>query len=128
MFGGFALLMNLLNWRIRRMNDVPLVVGDDRTISYGGETVDNGNEPCQVRVVRRQALEEPDTYGVELFRRKGRQVVMPNPYFDYLSPTDAAVLAVEVAKALGTTVVRGAIEVSNVPALAIRPSTRRQAA
>jgi hypothetical protein len=73
-------------------------------------------------------LEEPDTYGVELFRRKGRQVVMPNPYFDYLSPTDAAVLAVEVAKALGTTVVRGAIEVSNVPALAIRPSTRRQAA
>jgi hypothetical protein len=124
LFAGFGLFSTLINRRIRRMNGVPLVVGDDRSITYGGETVDTGEEPCYVRVVRREAFEEPDTYGVELFRRKGRQVVMPNPYFDYLSPTDAAVLAVELAKALGTTVVRGAIPVSSAPALSIRPKTK----
>jgi hypothetical protein len=124
LFAGFGLFSTLINRRIRKMNSVPLVVGDDRSITYGGETVDAGDEPCHVRVVRREAFEEPDTYGVELFRRKGRQVVMPNPYFDYLSPTDAAVLAVELAKALETTVVRGAIRVSRAPTLSIRPKTK----
>jgi hypothetical protein len=53
---------------------------------------------------------------------------MPSPYFDHLPVTEAATLAVELAKALDTTVLRGAIPVSDAPTLAMRPKAYSAAA
>ena len=128
LFGLFALLSVFINRQTRQMNGVPLAVADDHSISYCGETIDPGHPPCRVRVVRRQVYDEPDAYGVELVRQHGPRVVMPSPYFDYLNATEAAALAVELAKALDTTVLQGAIPVSDAPTLAIQPKPYSTAA
>jgi hypothetical protein len=128
LFGLFALLSVFINRQTRQMNGVPLHVAADHSISYCGETIDVGHSPCKVRVVRREVYDEPDSYGVELVRQTGPRVVMPSPYFDYLNVTDATALATELAEALETTVLRGAIPVSDAPALSLRPKTYSTAA
>jgi hypothetical protein len=128
LFGIFALLSVFINRQTRQMNGVPLHVAGDHSISYCGETIDAGHSQCKVRVVRRQVYDEPDSYGVELVRQHGPRVVMPSPYFDHLPVNEAATLAVELAKALDTTVLRGAIPVSDAPTLAMRPKAYSAAA
>jgi hypothetical protein len=113
-----ALSIRFVNARLRRQNDIPLVIGNDRSISYGTEKLFAGGEVRGVRIVQQQNYDEADSFGVLVVRRQGAPIAMPYPYFDHLSPTEGAALAVELAKALGTVVVRGPVTYGGATRLA----------
>jgi len=109
LMAAFGLLIALVNGQLRRQNDVPLIVAADRSIDYGSERIFSGGDVSSVRIVEQPNYDGPDSFGVAIVRKHCAKVTMPYPYFDHLPPTEAAVLAAELAKALGTVVVGGPI-------------------
>jgi hypothetical protein len=112
---AFALWLVLDVRRHRCLNGVPLRVNADGSISYDNQTIYDGGDVRQVRVVVQMHADDPNTFGVEVVSQNRELTLLPEPYFSSLEPADAARLAVELAKALRTNVLRGRIPVAGTP-------------